>query len=64
MARFAINQMAKLRCKRVAHPPYSPDLAICEFYLFPCLKDKLAGFHADEDVAFLQEVQEMVTAID
>ena len=25
------------------HPPYSPDLAPCVFFLFPYLKKKLAG---------------------
>ncbi len=27
----------------VAHPPYSPDLAPCNFFLFPRLKDSLRG---------------------
>jgi hypothetical protein len=35
--------MARLRCRRVPHPPYSPDLAICDFYLFGHLKERLAG---------------------
>ena len=25
------------------HPPYSPDLAPCDFFLFPRLKNHLAG---------------------
>ena len=29
------------------HPPYSPDLAPCNFYLFPKLKLKLTGHHFD-----------------
>ncbi len=27
----------------LAHPPYSPDLAPCDFHLFPKLKEKLRG---------------------
>ena len=27
--------------KTVPHPPYSPDLAPCDFWLFPKLKEKL-----------------------
>ena len=27
----------------VPHPPYSPDLAPCDFFLFPKLKMKLKG---------------------
>ena len=29
--------------KTVPHPPYSPDLAPCDFWLFPKLKEKLRG---------------------
>ena len=31
----------------LAHPPYSPDLAPCDFFLFPILKEKLAGHKFD-----------------
>jgi len=27
----------------VPHPPYSPDLATCDFFLFPKIKIKLKG---------------------
>jgi len=27
------------------HPPYSPDLAPCDFFLFPKLKTHLIGYH-------------------
>ena len=29
--------------KTVSHPPYSPDLAPCHFWLFPKLKENLRG---------------------
>lgn len=29
--------------RHLPHPPYSPDLAICDFYIFPKLKNHLAG---------------------
>ena len=29
--------------RMLAHPPYSPDLAPCDFFLFPFLKKKLRG---------------------
>ena len=32
-----------MRIKTVPPPPYSPDLAPCEFWLFPKLKEKLRG---------------------
>ena len=31
------------KIKVLAHPPYSPDLAPCDFWLFPLVKNKLAG---------------------
>ena len=29
--------------KRAPHPPFSPDIAASDFYLFVFLKDRLAG---------------------
>ena len=29
----------KMDIKTVTHPPYSPDLASCDFWLFPKLRD-------------------------
>jgi hypothetical protein len=57
------DTMAKLRCKRVAHPAYSSDMAICDFYLFSRGKDKLVGFHADDHAQLLQEGQGLLTAV-
>ena len=37
--------MSVLSIKTVPHPPYSPDLAPCDFWLFPKLKEKLRGCH-------------------
>ena len=33
----------KMGVKTVPHPPYSPDLASCDFCLFSKLKEKLRG---------------------
>lgn len=47
----------------VAHPPYSPDLAPCDFYLFPKIKDLMRGltFKTPEDAVatFNQHVENM-----
>ena len=37
--------LAKKNIPVLPHPPYSPDLAPCDFYLFPKLKLKLKGHH-------------------
>ena len=37
------DYLTKMGIKTVPHPPYSPDLALCDFWLFPKLKEKLRG---------------------
>jgi len=39
------------------HPPYSPDLAPCDFYRFPKLKSKLKGHH----FGTMEKIQKIVT---
>jgi transposase len=45
--------LAKYRILVVLHPPYSPDLAPCDFFLFPRLKSTLKGKRF-QDVAEIQ----------
>jgi hypothetical protein len=45
--------LAKHSIPVVPHPPYSPDLAPCDFFLFPRLKSTLKGKRF-EDVAEIQ----------
>ena len=44
--------LAKYSTAQLQQPPYSPDLALCDFFLFPRLKKVLKGhqFEATEDV--------------
>lgn len=37
--------LAKTSTTVLEHPPYSPDLAPCDFFLFPKIKEKLKGHH-------------------
>ena len=37
--------LAKKNIPVLPHPPYNPDLAPCDFYLFPKLKSQLKGHH-------------------
>lgn len=37
------SAITELVIERLRHPPYSPDLAPCDFWLFPNLKDSLRG---------------------
>jgi hypothetical protein len=39
--------------KVITHPPYSPNLASCEFFLFLKMELKLKGLHFDR----IEEIQ-------
>ena len=45
--------------KTIPHPPYSPDLAPCDFWLFPELKEKLRGCRYET----IEEMKETVTKV-
>ena len=45
--------------KTFPHPPYSPDLAPCDFCLFPKLKEKLRGCRYER----IEEMKEAVTKV-
>ena len=45
--------------KTVPHPRYSPDLAPCDFCLFPKLKEKLRGYHYET----IEKMKEAVTKV-
>ena len=39
----ATAKLVELGYELLPHPPYSPDLGPCDFFLFPNLKKSLAG---------------------
>ena len=45
--------------KTVPQSPYSPDLAPCDFWLFPKLKEKLRGYRYET----IEEMKETVTKV-
>jgi len=49
--------LAKKNIPILPHPPYSPDLALCDFYLFRNLKLKLKGHH----FGTIENIQQTVT---
>jgi histone-lysine N-methyltransferase SETMAR len=46
------------------HPPYSPDLALNDFYLFPTVKEKLERIQAADEDQFCECLQEILRGID
>ena len=51
---FATVKLVELGYELLPHPTYSPDLAPCDFFLFPGVKKSLAGLKFEsneEDIA-------------
>ena len=44
-AKLTIAFLKEENMKLLGHPPYSPDLAPCDFFLFPKIKNQLKGIH-------------------
>ena len=53
------DYLTKMGFNTVPQPPYSPDLAPCDFCLFPKLKEKLRGCHYET----IEEMKEAVTKV-
>ena len=53
------DYLTKMGIKTVPQPPYSPDLAPCDFWLFPKLKEKLRGCRYET----IEEMKEAVTKV-
>jgi len=43
------KKLAYLGSQCLDHPPYSPDLALSDYHLFPGLKKQLKGHHFSSD---------------
>ena len=54
---IATAKLVELRYELLPHPPYSPDLAPCDFFLFPNMKKWLGGkrFTSNEEVIAASE---------
>ena len=53
------DYLTKMGIKTVPQPPYSPDLAPCDFWLFPKLKENFRGCHYET----IEEMKEAVTKV-
>jgi transposase len=49
--------------RRLACPPYSPDIAPSDFYLFGKVKDQLIGIFVQDEKELLHEVIEILSSI-
>jgi hypothetical protein len=49
--------------KQAPHPPYSPDLAPSDFFLFGYLKRKLMGYHTESPSELLIQIRVILSEI-
>ena len=57
------DYLTKMGIKTVPHPPYSPDLAPCDFWLFPKLRD-CRYETIEEKKEAVRKVIDMLTQVD
>jgi hypothetical protein len=62
-AKIASEELARLKCKGVLHPRYSPDLAIADFYFLGALKQNLQGIDASDDEELKSEILRIIRSI-
>ncbi|KOC58697.1 hypothetical protein WH47_07089 [Habropoda laboriosa] len=55
--------LAKKQIIVLAHPPYSPDLAFCDYFLFPKLKIPMKGTRYDDIPIIQSAVTRILKAI-
>ena len=58
------NTIKKLNFEVLEHPAYSPDLAPCDYFLFPTLKNVLRGEHFDGVDGLSYAVQRAISEIE
>ena len=61
---MSVDALLATKAKRVEHPPFSPDLAPSDFFLFGALKEKLSGscFSGTEDlISKIREIFENIS---
>jgi histone-lysine N-methyltransferase SETMAR len=59
----AKRKVASLGMRRMDHPPYSPDLAPCDFFLFGYIKGKLSGASFSTTDELANAIREVILGI-
>ena len=62
-AQFTMDVFQRLNINLVDHPAYSPDLAPCDFALFPRLKAQLRGNRFNSEEELRRAVTDFVASI-
>jgi hypothetical protein len=56
-ARVSTDYVTRNGMKRALRPPYSPDLALLDFFLFGSVKRKLMGYRAESESELLVRIR-------
>jgi histone-lysine N-methyltransferase SETMAR len=62
-AQMTQNFFVRNGFRKLAHPPYSPDIAPPDFYLFRKVKNELIGKSVQDEHELFLEVSEILRAI-
>lgn len=57
------NELKKMGIRRLDHPPYSPDIAPSDFFLFGFLSFQLEGCYFNDENELLCEVKNILTSL-
>jgi hypothetical protein len=60
---MSANSLALNKVKKAPHPPYSPDLAPSDCFLFGYVKRNLMGCHVENLSELLVRIQVILSAI-
>jgi hypothetical protein len=63
MPHRAPRDFNRLGITRLLHPPYSPDLVLCDFWLFGTLKRRLEGYTFGDPVEVMMAVSTILSKI-
>lgn len=63
-SKVTMTEISKLNMNRLPHPAYSPDVAICDFWLFGKLKDHLKGTNFQTENELFESVVNFLDSID
>jgi len=58
-----VHQFLAKNMMVIPHPPYSPDLAPCNFFLFPHMKGQMKGKHSAEVSELKKKMPEVLNNI-
>jgi hypothetical protein len=63
-SRISTDWLEEHNIPRMPHPPYSSNLALSDFYLFPTVKEKLEPIQLADEDQFFECLQEVLRGLD